>query len=245
MAQIKTLHRFPLKGFEGETLPEAELRVGVGIVGDRQLAFRFADAPSDAKDKRHFVQQSNTPAIAALQTSFDEATEHLRIRQGGEVIAEGRGFRNADKIAQAMSRWRQDQTGEDRALVLERARFPDVPDCDLSLLLEPSLDHLAWLMNIPLDERRFRMNVLLDGPCPPFEEWNWVGKDVQLGSARLTIMGRLPRCPGPETSPATGRRDIEMLHAMREHLGHVDLGVLARVRTAGIVRPGDRLALAE
>ena len=95
----------------------------------------------------------------------------------------------------------------------------------------------------PLDGRRFRMLIEVDG-CGPHEEDTWIGRRVRLGEALVEIPGPVPRCATTTRDPATGRRDFDALREIAAYRGKrngkkVDFGVYGRVVTPGRVRVGD------
>lgn len=94
------------------------------------------------------------------------------------------------------------------------------------------------------DRARYRMLVEVDG-VEPFEEDTWVGRELALGDARVTVTQRLVRCVIITQSPATGQKDWDGLHALAEH-GRRDLclGVIADVVAPGEVRLGAGVQIA-
>ena len=95
----------------------------------------------------------------------------------------------------------------------------------------------------PLDGRRFRMLIEVDG-CGPHEEDTWIGRRVRLGEALVEIPAPVPRCATTTRDPATGRRDFDALREIAAYRGKrngkkVDFGVYGRVVTPGRVRAGD------
>ncbi len=91
------------------------------------------------------------------------------------------------------------------------------------------------------DLARYRMLVELDG-TRPYEEDSWVGREVELGEARVRITHPLARCVIITQSPATGRHDWDGLKALADARGRdrVCLGVIAEVVRAGEVHRGAR-----
>ena len=75
---------------------------------------------------------------------------------------------------------------------------------------------------------RFRGNVWLDG-LAPFAEFDLVGRDLRLGTARLRVRERITRCKATTVDPATGISDADTLGALRAGWGHQDFGVYAEV----------------
>ena len=86
------------------------------------------------------------------------------------------------------------------------------------------------------DFRRFRATVLLDGAG----EDELVGSEIDVGTCRLEITKRIDRCV-VVTRPQPGLpRDLDVLHTINTERDAC-LAIGARVLTAGVIEPGDRL----
>jgi uncharacterized protein YcbX len=70
-----------------------------------------------------------------------------------------------------------------------------------------------------------------------------VGRALDIGGVRLTVISRITRCAATTVNPATGERDINVPKLLRQGFGHIDLGVYARVETAGSVAVGDTVKM--
>jgi uncharacterized protein len=96
----------------------------------------------------------------------------------------------------------------------------------------------------PLDGRRFRINLELDG-CDPYDEDAWDGRDVAIGNAVVTIAGAIPRCVVTTLDPNTGSKDWDTLTQIAKYRpriggdGGLPFGMYATTRTAAEVREGD------
>ena len=96
----------------------------------------------------------------------------------------------------------------------------------------------------PLDARRFRINLEVDG-CEPYDEDGWDGHRVQIGNAVVRIAGQIPRCVVTTQGPETGRKDWDTLTQIAKYRprirseGGLPFGVYARVDTQGTARLGD------
>lgn len=88
----------------------------------------------------------------------------------------------------------------------------------------------------PLDPRRFRMLVEVEGTAP-HEEDRWVGRDVRVGEAVVRVVRQDPRCVVTTQDPETGIPDFPTLKAIRAYRGEGDDGVPFGVY-ADVVRPG-------
>ena len=89
----------------------------------------------------------------------------------------------------------------------------------------------------PLSILRWRGNLWLDG-LGPWQEFEWIGKEIRIGGAVLKVEDRITRCKATMANPETGQRDADTLKAL-ETWDHRDFGVLARVIQGGEIAKGD------
>ena len=113
----------------------------------------------------------------------------------------------------------------------------------ISLINLASHRALEGRLGRKLSPLRWRGNLLIDG-LAPWEEFDLIGKTLNLGGARLEIVEPITRCRMTEANPETGRRDADTLAALRESFGHQDCGVYARVLEGGPIREGDTIEVA-
>jgi uncharacterized protein YcbX len=101
------------------------------------------------------------------------------------------------------------------------------------------------------DERRFRMNVVVDSPQEGFVENGWPGRSLQIGdSVRLMVALADPRCVMTTRAQDGLPEDIEILRTLVRH-NRLDVagglypcaGVYAVVEAAGNIRAGDEVSL--
>ena len=134
--------------------------------------------------------------------------------------------------------------------VREGAFFDAFP---LSLLTTSTLNALNGLRpQSRFDERRFRMNLIVDAHESGFVENAWLRHTLQIGdSVRVRITMPDPRCVMTTLAQGELPRDVDVLRTLAAHNripagGVEDLpcaGVYARVTAAGTVRAGDPIVL--
>ena len=102
------------------------------------------------------------------------------------------------------------------------------------------------------DQRRFRMNVVVDSLEEGFVENNWVGRELRIGTdVRLKIEVPDSRCVMTTLAQDELPKDIEILKGLARHnkirvgkFGEYPCaGVYATVSVPGTVRQGDSVAL--
>jgi uncharacterized protein YcbX len=99
----------------------------------------------------------------------------------------------------------------------------------------------------PLDARRFRMLIEIDG-TGPHEEDTWIGGRVEIGEVTLRISAPVPRCAITTQDPDRGVRDLDTLRTIKEYRGlrdgtSLDFGVWGEVERPGTIRLGDTVAV--
>lgn len=130
----------------------------------------------------------------------------------------------------------------------ERSRDAFSVGMPVTLVSDGSLRALEEAAGGPVDPRRFRMLLELEG-CEPHEEDGWSGRRVRVGEAVLRVGGPVSRCAVTTRHPETGARDLDMLQLIRSYRGQraddgaILFGVYADVERPGAVRVGDALEL--
>jgi uncharacterized protein YcbX len=87
---------------------------------------------------------------------------------------------------------------------------------------------------------RFRSTLLVDsGTAARRTEDDWVGRELQVGGARIQVRAPIPRCAVIDLDPATGERTASLLKALDGP--DLTFGVDAVVTSPGRVRVGDEV----
>jgi uncharacterized protein len=237
---------------------QTEVDVGpAGIIGDRHFA---VIDPNDrlVNGKRIGPLATIVPGVLQdperLKLVFpDGRLVHGDIELGAAVTANFHGTpRGVHEVAgpfsEALSGWAghplrlvrldDDGGGIDRAP--EGGSF--------SIISRGSLSALAAAagQDQPLDPRRFRMSVVVDG-VEPYAEDGWLGRRVRLGEAVVTPTGNVGRCAITTQDPDTGRRSLDTLELIATTRGHLPttealpFGVFGSVLTPGRIRLGDEV----
>jgi uncharacterized protein YcbX len=96
----------------------------------------------------------------------------------------------------------------------------------------------------PVDGRRFRMTIGVDG-IEPHAEDGWIGGRVRVGSALVAVRAHVGRCATTTRDPDTGIRDLDTLGVIADYRADVEtreplpFGVWCEVVEPGPVAVGD------
>jgi uncharacterized protein YcbX len=245
-AVIAHLRRYPVKGLSGEDMPAVELEPGKALPMDRRYALLHGAATHDPghqgwRPKTDFLTLARHEKLAALDTAFDEATQTLIIRRGGRPVMHGRIDQPVGRslIEQFFAAYMAGAAlGMPRLIDAGEGAFTDSEEPVVAILNLASVHDLERVVKEPVDPRRFRANILLDR-MSAWQERGWIGRTIQVGTARLEVIKPIDRCQAIEVDPVTGRRDLNLMAAMRRGYGRLDCGVFARVTQPGRVAVGD------
>src|SRR6516164_7910419 len=94
LATIRAIYRYPVKGLSAERMPIAALAAGETLAGDRRYAIEngpsgFDPAAPAYLPKQRFLMLMKNERLARLDTSFEDATCRLTIRENGAEAASG------------------------------------------------------------------------------------------------------------------------------------------------------------
>ncbi len=244
---LTAIYRFPVKGLGEEALEAVALEAGRHVPGDRVWGLAHAasdwDPATRAWTKRkNFVQTAHTPELARLATRLEGDAVTVMAPDREPISA------RPDDAGEGalLAAWLEGVAGHRQPGPYRVARRPegaltDVEEAHVSILSDASLRALSEKAGHPLERRRFRGNLWIDG-LDPWAEFDWIGREITVGPVRLRITERIGRCNATTASPKTGQRDTPTLDLLREGWGHTDFGVYAQVTRAGTVSVGDPVA---
>jgi uncharacterized protein YcbX len=130
-------------------------------------------------------------------------------------------------------------------VVLGRVAHPGdvVYGAGVTLVTTGSLRAASARVGREVSSARFRPTFLVDTDgAPPHVEDSWVGREVQVGEARVRVQGVVPRCAVVDLDPQTGLADAPVLRTLagyRRGQGDIGFGVEAVVTATGRVHTGD------
>lgn len=228
---VERIWRYPIKSTGGERLQRVDVDAR-GLLGDRLFAVRDAGGKfGSGKNTRRFRRM---PGLLQLRSRYVDGV-------GEPELLDPQGVAVADPTAYI----RRYLGREDVEVAREDAisHFDQLP---LSVLTTATLDWVrSAVPGVPVDERRFRPNLLVRTPpgTPPFVEDEWFGNEARIGDVmRVEFVRSSERCVMTNEAQQDLPHSSLVLRAVADAHG-ARLDALASVAAPGAVRVGDAVAL--
>jgi len=244
---VQSIWRHPIKGFTPERLDQVVLEAGAYFPFDRLYAVEDGPSGFDPGDLKHIPKQKFTvlakiPAVAKVRTRFNDDTGLF------EASFEDRPPIQVDLNAPAgraaLEAWLTDALGEDINGPLQvlpapdHYRFMDHPKGCVSIVNLASVRDLEARIGRPIDPRRFRANLYVEG-WPAWAENDQVGGAITLGDVRTEVFKPIVRCVATHVDPDTAQVDIDVVKSLFDTYGHMFCGVYVNVTAGGRLAVGD------
>lgn len=247
---ISQLWRYPVKGLPGQLVTTANLEASAHFPGDRKYAIGAGDEKVNDGiwiKKAYFLQIMSHEALAGIDCDFDteENRERIILSRNGKLllnadIQSGEGRRAVatffDQLFDGQLR------GPTKLVSLEDGAFTDTQEPLISLGGSASIEGFAKLTGTISDQRRFRLNIIVE-TTTPFEEAALIGKTIGVGDVRLDVIGPVGRCAAIDVNPQTAERGPPSLTMMKKTFGHTNLGIFALVAHGGTITQGDNFTV--
>ncbi|SDW80411.1 hypothetical protein SAMN05444358_1011805 [Ruegeria halocynthiae] len=240
---VTSLWRHPIKSHGRESLEEVTVIPGQTMPGDRVWAVAHEASKADGSKWvpcANFSRGSKAPKLAAISARLDRDTLTLNHPERPQLSFD------PETQQGVFLEWVKPLMPADRAASARIIRVPGrgMTDSDFpSISLSNMASHRAVEEKLTqsLSIGRWRNNVWFDG-LPAWGEFDWLGREIQIGEAVFGIRERITRCLATTANPETGERDADTLGALNSW-DHQDFGVYAEVIRGGALRVGDGVKL--
>jgi uncharacterized protein YcbX len=239
--KLRSIRRYPIKGLAGESLTETPIMPGQTIAGDRQYALQYRDrmppSASGWRPKKYFLQSVHTNLCSDIQIQWEDDTIHLRHHDQTLCLSR-------DPIDQeTLTGWMTMLDPSLGEFTLERldSGFTDEPEPYVSLINQATVTAIATATATTDHPERYRGNVLIDG-LPAFEELNWIGQTIAIGTAEFEVFEPIVRCRATECD-WNGTRTPDFLSRLDQHLQTDICGLFLRSINQGSIAVNDALQL--
>ncbi|MBD7919896.1 MULTISPECIES: MOSC domain-containing protein [Cellulomonas] len=222
-----SLRRYPVKSMGGEALASAELDHR-GFHGDRWYAVVDGDGRfASVKDTRRFRRRDAVVRYTASTTADGQV----------EVRSDDTSWLVGDPL---LDRHLTTAMGSDQRILPEAA----VSHQDAGAVSLVGTATIAWCAarwGGSDDPRRLRVNIVVETQTP-FVEETWVGHQIALGSAALTVVERIPRCRMIDVEQDGTSPRAPWLRSLGSERD-LYLAVYADVSRPGVITLGDEISV--
>ena len=203
----------------GESLDSCAI-TGRGLDGDRRWA--FIDQ-SPARAGKWFNIKQHAPLMTYHARLVDGALD-LVAPDGSSIVLDEALVRRFENESQ-------------RPIQLRELPGENFDAAQVLIVNLATVHAFALEAGMPIDPRRFRANLYVEG-LEPEEELRWLGRVIQAGDAELEVVDRCERCKVITMDPDTTVATPELLRLLAER--HDErLGMYCRVVRPGRVSVGD------
>ena len=245
--RVANLWRHPIKSHGREAVERVALTPGQAVPWDRHWAVAHDNSTYDGNgwaECANFMIGTRTPGLAGLWAELDEDAARITLRHArlGEMSFHPDHPEEAGQFLAWIAPLIPENRAQPRKLYRIGARgMTDTDYASVTLMNHASHRAVSQKLGRPLEHERWRGNIWVDG-LPLWEEFDWIGKHVRIGTAVLALREPVVRCLHTAASPETGERDADTLGALRDGWGHTDFGVYCEVVEPGEVCIGDAIA---
>ena len=256
---VESLWRYPVKSMSGEMLPEVFAGFS-GIYGDRCYAIKN----SAARRGFPYLNANVQPQMLLYRPQFrhpersvkpPNLAEAMKIAPGvtpanGEPedllldVVTPSGERVAVDDPKLIEMLGENLRGENHLSLVRSDRA--LTDCrPLSLISLQTVRQIEKELDIPIDKRRFRVNIYFDFTTNSegFAEDDLVGRRLRVGShAEIMVLERDPRCKMISLDPETGEHNPQILKSVAK-AHSACAGVYCAVLVEGVLKEGDLIEL--
>ncbi|MEX0277644.1 MAG: MOSC domain-containing protein [Ruegeria sp.] len=240
---VSSLWRHPIKAHGREPLNDVTMTPGQTMPGDRVWAIAHEASKADGSEWvpcANFSRAAKAPELMAISASMTGDTVTLSHPDRPELT-----FR-PDTEQEVFLDWVKPLMPSDRAASARIVRVPGrgMTDSDfpsISLCNMASHRAVAQRLGLDISIHRWRGNIWIDG-LPLWEEFDWVGREIQIGECILSVRENITRCLATTANPETGKRDADTLGAL-DSWNHQNFGVCAVVLQGGKIEVGDKVQL--
>lgn len=235
---LTEIWQFPVKGFPGKCSTTATANANQLLENDRRYAISNGHPVSHDKldqgwlSKRHFVQLLAEPRLAGLTLDVDEDAQIVRLSNASGLLMQA-PLDDAGPVMQHLHQLLPERFQIPPKLChLHDGGYTDTDAAWITIGGSASLDDFAQITHTRAGNRRFRLNLIIQ-TTSAFEEFQWIGKHINIGETQLEIIEPVGRCAAINVDPETSTRTQDYLRTMRQIYGHTDLGVFARFVRGG------------
>ncbi len=248
MAHLTDIFRHPIKAHGVERITTSPVAVNECLPWDRVWAVAHEKAKLAGTNWiscHNFTRAARTATVHAITSTLDTTTGTVTLSHPDrkDFTFQPDDDRQLTGFLAWMRPLMVDAWAQSTHIV--RAGSQAMTDTDfpsISLNNQASRRALSQHVGQDLEMQRFRGNLWVDG-LAPFEDHEWVGKTVRIGTAEFEGVEPIERCAATMVNTRTGQRDAATLDTLEARYGHKDFGIFLRCTKPGQIAVNDQVTV--
>ncbi|BBH22303.1 molybdenum cofactor biosynthesis protein [Paenibacillus baekrokdamisoli] len=239
IGQLSQINRYPVKSFAGESLKTSKVET-YGLYGDRCHA--FIDETKQGWDS--FVTARAIPNMLGYKAKLVGEGAEQEFPKVNITSPDGRNFNWDEELLNEIQPYYKRKITMKSYTAQKSDDLLAVDAGSILIITEFSLRKLEAIWGKRLDKRRFRANLVLSLDEDAFNESNWIGKRLVVGSTEIQADIFCERCSMITIDPDSLEKDASLLKKVNEEM-NLHFGVYASVIKTGQINVGDRVYLVD
>ncbi len=240
---LTSITRYPIKGLAGELLTDVAVKRGETLPGDRRHALQFCDRvppdPENWRSKKYFLQSTQSNLCADIRIQW--TTNFVTLSHSNQTLTMSRDLLDGRNFAEWISRL-DPSLGQFTLETLDSG-FTDEKEAYVSLLNRSTIKAIAKATGTTDYPERYRGNLLIE-QAKPFQELQWVGKTLMIGSAQFEVIEPIIRCRATEFD-WHGKRTRGFLNRLNQLCETDVCGIFLHTSSGGLISTGDRIRVTD
>ncbi len=236
IGKLKQIVRHPVKSFRGESVSTTRVET-YGLYGDRGHGFLLSAEPI------RYLTATQVPEMIGFSAEYmgEESTD--RFPQVRVTTPSGHVYSWEDERLRAEIERLAGRPVTRVSYTPLHIPTGAIEEEHLLITTDASIRKLEEWAGMPLDNRRFRSNLLIElAEDAPFAEDRWIGKRLRIGDVVIDVKRHCERCPIITIDPDDLNKTPTLLQTLiRERQNR--FGVYSSVARPGQIGVGDLVFL--
>ncbi len=249
---ISKIFYFPVKSISFDSVNSIKVNKFTGLENDRIFSFSrnvdFKEAKLIEQNQnkislQKFLTLKNSPFLNKYNFSFSN-NELVLKKEDREIIKISILNKNELKNLTELLIKLEPKIKPPIFLLknIENPFFDTTPNNSISLINLSSVEHFVNKISLKIEHERFRGNIYIKG-LPPWKEFQWIGKKININNCHFLVTGKIPRCSATNLKPSAVLDDINLPLTLRKVYGHINMGVYLIPLNDGIINTDDEIGL--
>ena len=248
---IHKLYFSPVKSVSLTNSSNLYIQKNVGIKNDRIFAFtrniskkksKIIEKVPKERNLNYFLTLKNSPFLNKYNFDLIENTLFFKLDNKVIVSINYTDENNYYILTKELMK-REDHIKDTYLLLNKKFPFFDTtPRNSISLININSIRDFENKINKSIELARFRGNIYVSD-LEPWEEFNFIGKNIIINKCQFKVTGAIPRCSATNLVPNLTKIDINLPYKLRLTYNHINMGIYLTPLNEGEIEINDKIMI--